>query len=148
MIATLATLGAGHATKLGGPQDDRVLQQASLLEVLDQGRDGCGHAHGERTVVLGDVLVGIPIATREAVVVARPNLDEAHPSLNQATGGQAFPTHDVGFLACIDFGGPLLGGVVDSVVFLDPGGFLREVQRLRCRQLHAGGQFIGADASL
>ena len=31
MVATFATLRAGHAAEFGGPQDDRVIKQAALL---------------------------------------------------------------------------------------------------------------------
>ena len=148
MVAALAALGTGHAAKLGGPQNDRVFQETPLLEVFDEGGDGFGHSHGERAVVLGDVLVRVPIAAREAVVVAGPDLDEPYAPLDEASGGEALPAHDVGLFRGVDLGGPLLRGVVDAVSLLDPGGFLRQVQRFGRRQLHAGGEFVGADAGL
>src|SRR3569623_1370459 len=36
VIASLATLGAGHAAELRGPQNERVVQQAALLEIEDE----------------------------------------------------------------------------------------------------------------
>ena len=46
---------------------------------------------GQRAVVALDVLVRVPVAPREAVVVARPDLHEPHAALEQPPGDQALP---------------------------------------------------------
>ena len=38
VIATFAALRAGHAAEFGGPENDRVLEHAALLEVFDESR--------------------------------------------------------------------------------------------------------------
>ena len=53
-----------------------------------------------------DVLVGIPVAAREAVVVAAPDLYEADAALEEAAGGEALETEVVGFLRGVDLGRP------------------------------------------
>jgi uncharacterized protein YoaH (UPF0181 family) len=90
VVAALAALRAGHAAELGGPQDDGVVEQAALFEILDQGGGAAGHAPGQRAVIAADVLVGIPVAAGEAVVVAAPDLHEAHAAFEQAAGDEAF----------------------------------------------------------
>ncbi len=70
----------------------------ALLEVLDQGRGAAGHAQGERAVVALDVLVRVPVAAGEAVVVARPDLHEPDAPLEQPPGDQALAAEDVGLL--------------------------------------------------
>src|SRR5690606_11984193 len=70
MVAPLAALGAGHAAEFGGPENDRVVQQAALLEVLDEGGGTVRHAERERFVVAFDVLMRIPVAPWKAVVIA------------------------------------------------------------------------------
>ena len=48
VVAALGALAARHAAELGGPDDDRVVEQAAALEVLDQGGGGFVHAGGHR----------------------------------------------------------------------------------------------------
>jgi hypothetical protein len=62
-----------------------------LFEVEDQAGGAAGHAGGERAVVAFDVLVGIPVAAGEPVVVAGPDLDVAHAAFEEAAGDEAFP---------------------------------------------------------
>ncbi len=35
VVTTFATLGAWHATKLGGPEDDRIIEQTTLFQIKD-----------------------------------------------------------------------------------------------------------------
>ncbi len=83
MIAPFTTLSAGHSAKLSGPVNNRVIEQTALFKILDQSGSAAGHAKGERTMVALDILMAVPIAAREAVVIAGPNLHEAHPSLDK-----------------------------------------------------------------
>ena len=63
------------------PDDQRFVQQAALLEVLDQGGDRLiGHARVERQLAI-DVFVVIPRGVE--------NVDEPHAALDQAAGEQA-----------------------------------------------------------
>ena len=77
MVTPLAALSAGHAAKLGRPKNKRILEHTALLEVEYQRGAATGHATGKRTMVAPNVLVRIPVASGEAVVVAGPDLDEA-----------------------------------------------------------------------
>lgn len=44
MVTPFLALRTGHTAKLGCPMNDRVFQQAALLEVLYQACGGLGHA--------------------------------------------------------------------------------------------------------
>src|SRR3954447_21549149 len=58
--------GAGGAAELGAADDERVLEHAAALEVLDQRGDGFVGLGGERGVVGLDAGVGVPVATAAA----------------------------------------------------------------------------------
>ena len=45
VVAPLAPLGARHAPELCGPENDRVVEEASAAQVLDQPRRAGSHAH-------------------------------------------------------------------------------------------------------
>jgi hypothetical protein len=57
-------------------------------------------------VVAFDVLVAVPVATREAVVVTAPDLNESNAAFEQAAGDEAFATEVFGFLWNVDFSRP------------------------------------------
>ena len=81
-----AAFAEGRAAKLAAPDDEGVVEQAALLEVLDQGRRGLvrlRHLLGE---AIADVFGGI-----RAVEVPAPveEVDEADALLNEATCEQA-----------------------------------------------------------
>ena len=107
VIAAPSRLGTRHPSELGRPDDKRVVEHAALVEILDEGRRAVGHAAGERPVIALDVLVGIPVAAREAVVVAAPDLYEADAALEEAAGGEALETEVVGLLRGVDLGRPV-----------------------------------------
>ena len=69
VISTDSALCAGHASKFRRPEDDRILEHAALLQVLDQASGPDGHAAGERAVVALDVLVAVPVAAGKSIVV-------------------------------------------------------------------------------
>src|SRR5208337_3304471 len=96
VVAALAPLARRHPAELGGPEDDRVVEKAEALEVLDQGRGAAGHAQGQRAVVALDILVRVPVAAGEAVVAAAPDLHEPDAPLEQTAGGQALAAEVVG----------------------------------------------------
>ena len=53
---------------------------------------------GERAVVALHVFVLVPVAPREAVVVAAPDLHEAHAALEQPPGDEALAAEVIGLL--------------------------------------------------
>ena len=95
MVPSLACLTAGHAAELGGPVNDRVVKQTSLLEVANEPGSTARHAERKRAVIALNVLVAVPVAPGEAVVRPAPDLHEAHPALEQASCDEA-ATAEVG----------------------------------------------------
>src|SRR5207302_1681381 len=65
------------------------VEQAAVLEVLDQGGGGLVHTLAHVAVVAGEVFVRIPVAAWEAIVCAAVNLNEPNASLEEAAGDQA-----------------------------------------------------------
>ena len=51
MVAAVAVLRAGRAAELGGPDDQRLVQQAALLEILQQRRRSADRSAAELGVV-------------------------------------------------------------------------------------------------
>lgn len=47
VIPSISALGEGGASKLGGPDEQGILEESPLLEVADQCRDGLVHAGGD-----------------------------------------------------------------------------------------------------
>ena len=80
VVATLATLGRRHAAKLGGPKNDGVIEQSSLLEIGNQGGCSASHTIGQGAMIALHIFVAVPVSPRETVVVATPNLNEANAS--------------------------------------------------------------------
>ena len=89
-------LGTRHAAEFGRPDDERVVEHAAGLQILDQGRGRLIHAGPHVAVVLGDVFVAVPVAARKAVVGAAPNLHEPHAPLQQPAGEQAIAAKILG----------------------------------------------------
>ena len=96
-------------------------------------------------MVLQDVLVRIPVPTREAVVVAAPHLNEAHPALDQPTGHQAFVPEVMPFLLGVDLARPRRRIASDAILLQQRVRFLGQIHHLRCRQLHACRQLVAPD---
>src|SRR5262249_59152289 len=90
VVAAVARLTRRHAPEFGGPEDDGVFEQPALFEVLDEGRAAARHPGRERPMVSADVLVRVPVAPRESVVVATPDLHESHAAFEQPARGEAF----------------------------------------------------------
>lgn len=108
------------------PDHQRVLEQAALLEILDQGRRRLVDRLGHDPDVLGQVAVLIP-----ALVV---QLDESHVALGEPPRQQA-----VGRIAarCLDLG---------TVHVEDALRLVRKVHDLRHRRLHAVRHLVLGDA--
>ena len=78
MVSSFPTLGGWHAPKLRGPKDDGILEQSTLFEITNQTTRALRHPHGEWPVISPDIFVRVPIASRETVIVAGPNLHESN----------------------------------------------------------------------
>ena len=128
MIASLAALGTGHAPELSGPENDRIVQHSALLQVRDERGGSTRHAVGQRAVIAADVLMRVPVAAGEGVVVAAPNLHKAHAPLQQTASGQALLGEVPRFLIGIDFRRPGFGAAVEAVEFEDVLGLGLEVE--------------------
>ena len=105
-----------------------------------------GHAERQWLVISLEVLMAVPIAPGEAIVIPTPDLDKAHPSLEQATGYQAFAAKE--FRLRLD----VHHTVVHTRAFgskpvhvLDILRLIGKVQCIGGAQLHGPGQFISTD---
>src|SRR5580704_969833 len=148
VVAAFAPPGARHAAELSRPVDERVVQQAALFEVEDQGGRGASHAEGHWAVVTGDVFVRVPVSTRKTVVAAGPDLHEPYAALQQTSGNEAFTAEVNGFLLGVDLGGKSGRRIVEAVHLQDVFRLAGDVESLGRAELHAGGQFVAMDAGL
>ena len=86
----VAALGAllehRHAAELGAPDDERVLEQAALLEVADQRGGGLIEDRGMHVVLLLELVVAVPVQLAAAGVGAVEELHEAHAASRSAAG--------------------------------------------------------------
>src|SRR5436190_6232664 len=101
----------GGAAELGGPDDERFVEEAPLLEVRDQGGDGLVDVFGESHVVL-HVAVRVPVAGRANV----DQLDETDAPLHHPPSLQTLPAEAASLTA---------GEAVEAECCF---GFLREVK--------------------
>src|SRR5881397_3430530 len=67
VIAAGAALAEGHASKLGGPDHQRVLEQAARLEILQQPGDRFVSGTSHRRQFLLDAGMVVPVAGRAAL---------------------------------------------------------------------------------
>ena len=81
VAAVVAALDHRRAAELAAPDDQRLVEQAALLEVLDQGGAG----------LVGVVAVLLEVVDQVAVLVPGfvEELHEAHAPLDQPAGQQA-----------------------------------------------------------
>ena len=131
VVAALAALGHRHPAELAAPDDQRALEQAPPLQVVEQAGDRLVGSAAHGGVVGLDVVVGVP-----AVDVARVELDEPDAALDQPPGQQA---------AGAELGRP---PVVQAVEPLGLVGLARQVDGLGGRALHPEGQLVGLDPGL
>jgi hypothetical protein len=133
VVAALAPLAARHPAELGRPDDQGVVEHPAGLEVLDQRRGGPVHAPAHLAVVAGDVLVRVPVAAREPVVGAAPDLDEPHSALQEPAGDQAVAAE------------VRRGRLVEPVEVPDGPRLAGDVQHLRGAELQPGRQLVRGD---
>src|SRR5688572_18998966 len=88
MLPSLGIRGGveGSASKLCGPDDQRVVEQAALLEIVQQPGDGLVDVLCERHVRL-HVAVCVPIVRRANV----DQLNEPYTAFGQPASHQALP---------------------------------------------------------
>ena len=93
-----------------------------------------------------DIFVRIPVAPGEAIVIPAPDLHEPHSSFEQAAGDQALPAEVLDLFGRVDLAGPTGLAMVEAVELQDVLRFPPQVERFGGGQLHAGRQFVTADA--
>ena len=119
-------LAVRGTAKFAAPDHQRVIKQASLLEIRDEGGSGLVNIAALQAQIAGQVVVLIPAPMVQ--------LDEPHAALGHAAGQQAVRGESAG-----------LAGL--RTVGLERGGrFVAHVGQIRHGGLHAEGHFILADA--
>src|ERR1700683_2528665 len=81
MIAAIAPCGVRRAAELAGPEDERLVEQAALLEVLDETGDRLIGVAGVLLMPRFQVAVLVPGAVRRPWWAG--DLDKAHPGLDE-----------------------------------------------------------------
>ena len=104
------------------------------MEIFDQGGGGLVHLASQLAVVFGEVFVAVPVAAREAVVGATPNLDEAHAALEQPPGREA---------AAAEIGGDFF---IEPIELASGSRLAGDFEHFRSAHLQLGGHLIRADA--
>src|SRR5262245_61561350 len=122
MMVPAIALGARRTAKLGAPDDQRLVQQAALLEVLQETRNGPIHLGREGPVVLANARVRVPGTAAAAAV---EDLDKADAALHQAPRRQTKPGERTGDV------------LVEAIQRSRRLSLLLELERLRDRGLHA-----------
>src|SRR6185369_902751 len=121
-------LNDGKPAHLAAPVDERRLQKAAALQILDEGGGGLIDffaRFGKRTQ---DAAVMVP------ELVLREDLHEPHAAFDETADDEAAAAVLGGF------------GVVHAVQFFRRFSFVREVESFFCRELHPRGEFITGDA--
>ena len=126
VIASLALLAHRHAAELAAPDDERVVEEPSLLQIAQERSDGPVGARTVHAVILQDVNVGIPAARVPGV-----KLHEAHAPLHHAPGEEATDAEVVRLLFADAVQAP--GGLTLAIESDDVGR----------RALHAVGKLVG-----
>src|SRR5262249_38521172 len=132
VVAAVVVLGQGplavdRAAELPAPDDQRVLQEAALLQVLDQGGGGAVHVLALAADLLGQVAVLVTAAVHE--------LDEADAALDHAPGQQAVAGEAA-----------VRAGLVHAVQVERLPALPGKVGQLRHGGLHAVGHLVLGDA--
>ena len=126
MVVAAGALAHRGAAEFAAPEDQRVIEEAALLEVVDQGGRGLVDVFGAHLHAVVEVAVQVPGAVVE--------LDHAHAAFGESAGHQAVR----GEGAVADF--------LDAVGFDGLGGFALEVEQLGHARLHLEGHLILGDA--
>src|SRR5262249_23204801 len=128
VAATAGAVLTGRAAKLRRPDDERVVEHAAALEVVEQAGDGAIDLAGKR-LVGGHVGMGIPVVQGAGV----NQLDEADAALGEAAGDEALPREALRIAA------------VEAVEPERLVGLARQIEDFRRLELHLKGGFERAD---
>ena len=129
MVAAVAALRAGRAAELGGEDDERLVEQAALLQVLEQAGDRLVDL--ARSASRGSSFRPPWASQAPAPPCAVLDLDEAHAALDEPAGGEAS--------ACRT---SRVAASVEAVERLRLGRLVGEVDDLGHRRLHAEGELV------
>src|SRR5207253_803339 len=132
VVAAGPALRDRQASELAGPQDDRAVKEAALLQVFDKGGAGLIHLWTDPSQPLSDIAVMVPAAAADR----HHDLDKTNAGLHEPSCHQAARAEVRG------------DGLVHAVQAADTGGPAPEVKQLLGVDLHARGQFVVANASL
>src|SRR6266851_6274062 len=132
MVTPIRALGAGCPSKLGAPDDHRLIEQPPLFQIFQESRDGLVNLGAYFAVSFFQVLMGVP-GSRPAIL-AMENLDKSYAPLNQTTGGETYLAE----LFC--------KLIVQSVKLLRRGIFFFKAHNFGNGRLHAKCEFIRLDA--
>ncbi len=99
MVSTgsLGVLGRRLTPEFSAPDNHRLLEQATLLQVVDQASDRLVGFQGVDVVVAFQVTMSVPVGV--VVVAAGIHLDKPHAPFDQPPGHQALATEIRTFLA-------------------------------------------------
>ena len=138
IAARAISLQEGHAAKLGGPDDEGVIEHAALFEIGDEGRSGLVHDLGLHRVSVLDIGVGIPVgnAISAGGIGAIKELDDADALFEKAAGEDAV-------LGIFFFE---IASGIGAVLFVDGGRLALEVHDVRDGHLHFSRHLVGGDA--
>src|SRR5262249_36228103 len=89
MVSSLAALAARHPPKFGGPKHNGMLEHSAGFEILNEGGGRLIHASPHFKVVLGQILMAVPVTSRETVVGPAPDLHKAHSAFQKPPPHQA-----------------------------------------------------------
>src|SRR6187455_1027275 len=120
-------LGVDGAAKFAPPDDQRFVEQAAVLQILDEGGGGAVHVAALAADLAGEAAVLVPAAVHE--------LDEADAALRHLAGQQA-----VAGKAAVD------AVLLDAVELERLLRFAGQVGQLGDAGLHAVGHFVLGDA--
>ena len=136
MVAAVGSFGAGRAAELGRPDDERLVEQAALLEVVRASPAIGWSTSAQLAAWLSRKLaVGVPAAG--AAVAAVVDLHEPHAALDQPPRGEAM------------LGERRRRFVVEAVQLLRGGRFLLELEHFghaRCMRNASSYDLIRASA--
>ena len=143
VAAAVAALRDSLPAKLAAPNDQRRIEEPSLLEIGQEGSDRAVDFRPMDAEVFLHAVVGIPVLLLVAAAVV--NLNEANTPLDQSTGDEALATEGRG----PEGQRVIVGARLIYTVALQSGGrFLRQVEGIRGAALEFKGQLIARDSGL
>ena len=132
MVAAVGPLCTGSSSEFGSQDDDRLIEQAALLEIFDQPGDRQIDLPAQRRVPGLEGAVRVPGAGPSVRSVK--NLYEPRSPFDQPPGDEALASKRFGCL------------VVQAIHLLDGRGFSGAIDDLGHGRLHVEGQLVGLDA--